>query len=75
MTFEQLKAEVIDLQNRMKPLNHKLENPRIKHNSRCAIESELRILKIFWYDAMCDMHAHPGYDGKLAYQKENNPFR
>lgn len=73
--IELLRSVVTDLQDRMKPLNNKLENPRITLGSRLSIESSLREIKIMWFDAMCDLHAHHDYVGALSYQKENNPFR
>lgn len=74
-TLNELKEAVSDLQERMKPLNHKLENSRLTLKSRLSIESSLRTLKIFWYDAMCDMHSHPEYTGSFYFNKENNPYR
>lgn len=74
-TLNELKEVASDLQERMKPLNHKLENSRITFKSRISIESSLRTLKIFWYDAMCDIHNHPEYTGNLKFKKENNPYR
>lgn len=75
MNYQELREKVIDLQERMKPLNHKLDNPRITHVSRCSIESALLELKIMWYDATCDLHAHPDYNGNFAFVKDNNPYR
>lgn len=74
-TLSDLKGVAADLQERMKPLNHKLESSRITIASRIAIESSLRELKIIWYDAMCEVHAHPEYVGNFKFQKENNPYR
>ncbi|QXV76516.1 hypothetical protein bas12_0034 [Escherichia phage BrunoManser] len=74
-TLAELKAIAVDLQERMKPLNHKLENSQITLRSRMSIESSLRELKIFWYDAMCDVHSHPEYEGNFRFVKENNPYR
>lgn len=74
-TLSELKSIAADLQERMKPLNHKLENSRITIASRMSIECSLRELKIMWHDAMCDVHAHPEYEGEFKFQKENNPYR
>lgn len=74
-TIDELKAIVEDLQERMKPLSHKLENSRLSLASRFSVESSLRELKTMWFEAMCEYHAHPEYTGSLCYQKENNPYR
>lgn len=75
MNYQELRSKVIAIQERIKPLNHKLDNPRITHASRCSIESELRELKIMLYDASCDMQSHPDYNGSFSFAKENNPYK
>lgn len=74
-SLKELKDVAIDLQDRMKPLYHKLDSSRITLASRMSIESSLRELKILWYDAMCDIHAHHDFEGNFNFKKENNPYR
>lgn len=74
-TIQDLIARVELIQMYIQPLNHKLENSSLSRASRVSVEESIRELKVMWFDALCEYHAHPEYTGSLCYQKENNPYR
>lgn len=75
MTYQRLRDVVSAIQGEMKPINSALDNPRATARDITELKSKLRAIKARWFDAMCEMHAHPDYDGTLKYEKDNNPYK
>ncbi|MEQ5305768.1 hypothetical protein ABN238_16465 [Providencia rettgeri] len=68
MTYEEQRERVINIQNLLSRVNHKLENPKIRLLDSLKLQDEKIRLQVEWDREIRIMWAMPEYNGRFKLQ-------